>query len=334
MSSSSAAVAQSPTFETSPAFSSPIQRYPPTQPPSHKPPDLRKSQLHRQYTSLLRSSPLFLVFQHNNLLASEWAAIRRELATALQNVTLAQQATQPSTAEQDPDIATSIKLQVIQSSIFGAALRVVEFYNPTASTDTTGPGSSEPSSDATQPIPAPAQHAVTPTHGLSREAWLATRAPASREHAGRGRSDAKLNTPLHRLLSGPIALLTFPSIAPEHLAAAISVLAPTRGAASAFPAPRRKLRPSYYDPIVQSGLPKLMLLGARVDGTVREVDYVHWVGGLRGGMDGLRAQLVSILQGAGLGITNVLGSASSSLYGTMESRRQMLEQEDSTEQGQ
>ncbi|KAJ6108308.1 hypothetical protein N7523_009631 [Penicillium sp. IBT 18751x] len=64
----------------------PIARTPPTQPPSHRSPEYRRSQLLRQYTSLLRTSPLMVLFQHNNLKSTEWAAIRRELTKALQKV--------------------------------------------------------------------------------------------------------------------------------------------------------------------------------------------------------------------------------------------------------
>ena len=103
----------------------PIARYPRTQPPSHKPPEFRKSQLHRQYQSLLRSSLLTLVFQHNNLKANEWMGIRRELATALRKVD-AQLAQRGNTE----NVGDATKLQVVQTGIFASALRVVEFWDP------------------------------------------------------------------------------------------------------------------------------------------------------------------------------------------------------------
>jgi large subunit ribosomal protein L10 len=51
------------------------------------------------------------------------------------------------------------------------------------------------------------------------------------------------------------------------------------------------------------------------------------VGGIEGGLDGLRAQLVYLLQSMGAGVTNTLESAAKNLYFTMESRRTMLEEE-------
>jgi large subunit ribosomal protein L10 len=110
-----AAVTPAPSAEVlSPV--TPMQRYPPTQPPSYKPPEVRKSQLHRQYASLLRSSPLVLIFQHNNLTANEMMAMRRELAKALRKLDESEQTS----------YADSVKMSVVQTGIFAAALRVVE----------------------------------------------------------------------------------------------------------------------------------------------------------------------------------------------------------------
>src|SRR5271156_26349 len=64
----------------------PVSRYSLLQPPSHRPPEFRKSQLLRSYVSLLQSTPLILLFQHNNLKSMEWVSIRRELSRALQKV--------------------------------------------------------------------------------------------------------------------------------------------------------------------------------------------------------------------------------------------------------
>src|SRR5271156_1779388 len=63
-----------------------VSRYPPTQPPSHRDPVYRKSQLLRSYVSLLQSTPLILLFQHNNLKSNEWVGIRRELVKSLKKV--------------------------------------------------------------------------------------------------------------------------------------------------------------------------------------------------------------------------------------------------------
>jgi large subunit ribosomal protein L10 len=46
-----------------------------------------------------------------------------------------------------------------------------------------------------------------------------------------------------------------------------------------------------------------------------------WVGGIQGGIDGLRAQLVHTLESTGLGLTSALESAGNSLWVTLESRR-------------
>lgn len=303
----------------------PIERYPPMVPPSHKPADLRKSQLHRQYTSLLRSTPLMLLFQHNNLKAAEWSAIRRELALALSK-TSASSPLPPGVA----DPASSTRIQTIQTGIFAAALRVVEFFNPTSEV-------TAPSHDAMTAASHSHVANQAPTF-LSREAYLATLHPSNvrvKKPHGKWRFDVrasahkKRSTPLHRLLHGPIAVLSFPDVTPEHLAAALRVLAPTPGQASAFPAPKRKDSPTYYEDAVQTGLKKLLLLGARVEGRTMDGEGVKFVGGLakQGGLEGLRAQLVSLLQGVGGGITSALEGASRSLWVTMEGRRIQLEEE-------
>jgi large subunit ribosomal protein L10 len=118
-----------------------------------------------------------------------------------------------------------------------------------------------------------------------------------------------------------MAVLTVPTVSPQHLRAALSILAPS----PEFPAPRRRTNPSYYEAAVQSGLPKLLLLGARIEGKTFDVDGARWVGAIPGGLDGLRAQLVVMLQGLGASVTTTLETASKSLYLTMESRRSVLE---------
>lgn len=120
-------------------------------------------------------------------------------------------------------------------------------------------------------------------------------------------------------------LMTFPNVSPQHMKAALSILAP---GAPDFPAPTRRANPGYYDIVVQSGLQKLLLLGARVEGKVFDVEGAKWVGKIEGGLDGLRAQLVAMLQGAGAGITNALESPGRSLYITVEGRRMMLEDDE------
>jgi len=291
------------TFRSAP----PVLRYPPTQPPSHKPPEVRKTQLHRQYQSLLKSSPLILLFQHNNVKAVELMGIRRELAIALDKVD-AERATlgQPLYADQ-------IKLQIIQTGIFASALRVVEFFDPELQTLDHAQHPTDPRTPTSAQIP---QTTNSPEdqrfkHGLSKRAWDIA-------------SNRKLKTELEPLLSGPLAILTFPTVSPQHLKAALSILSSSKD----FPAPRRKVNPDFYEPAVQTGLQKMMLLGARVEGKVFDMEGTKWVGGIDGGIDGLRAQLVHMLQGVGGSLTSALEGASKSLYFTVEGRRMDMEEKE------
>ncbi len=278
----------------------PVLRYPPTQPPSHKPPEVRKTQLHRQYQSLLKSSPLILIFQHNNIKALEWMSIRRELAAALAKIDTVR------AKDGQETLAQHIKLQVIQTNIFASALRVVEFFNPEA----------ENVSKATQPAESTEEEGEEQegrfTHGLSRRAY---------EMA----NNRKLKLELEPLLSGPLSVVAFPNITPQYLKTVLSILAPSR---PQFPAPTRKSSPDYYEPAVQTGLQKLMLLGARVEGQVFDLEGTKWVAGIDGGIDGLRAQLVHVLQGVGGSLTNAVEGASRSLYFTFEARRMDMEEKE------
>lgn len=225
-----------------------------------------------------------LLFQHNNLKSSEWVSIRRELAKALQKVDEAEAAA----GKPYENLASGIKIHTIQTGIFAVALRVVEFYRP-------------------EPQPADGIQ----THTLSKAAYDAV-------------VDKKKAHALAPLLSGPLVVLTFPTVSPQHMKAALSTLAPSP---PQFPAPTRKANPGWHEGAVQSGLPKLLLLGARVDGRVFDVDGTKWVGGIEGGLEGLRAQLVALLQIMGASLTNTLESAAKNLYFTVESRRTMLEEE-------
>jgi len=267
-----------------PSVSQLKSKQPTTQPQSLKPPQFRKSQLLRQYASLLHSTPLTLLFQHNNLKSSEWVAIRRELAAALAKVD-AERATQGLPVHSE---GAAVKLQIVQTGIFAAALRVVEYFDPAA-------------------VPA-----GETSHVLSK---------AAHEQVV-GKRTAHEFAPL---LSGPLVLLTFPTVSPQHLKAALTVLAPQ---APNFPAPTRRAHPGWHDNAVQTGLQKLLLLGARVEGKVFDVEGTRWVGTIEGGLDGLRAQLVHLLQSIGAGVTNTLESAGKSLYFTVEGRRMMLEEEE------
>ncbi|PSN72715.1 hypothetical protein BS50DRAFT_568305, partial [Corynespora cassiicola Philippines] len=288
----------------------PVLRYPPTQPPSHKPPEVRKTQLHRQYQSLLKSSPLVLLFQHNNIRAEEWMGIRRELAKALLKVDAERAATG------EPSLADGIKLQVIQTGIFASALRVVEFFKPEESTLAHAQHPTDPQTPTSAQVPnttnSPDDERFT--HGLSR-------------HAHEVANNRKLKLELEPLLSGPLAVVSFPSVSPQHLKTVLSILSPGPD----FPAPKRKANPDYHEPAVQSGLQKLMLLGARVEGRVFDVEGTKWVGGIPGGLDGLRAQLVNMLQSVGGSLTGALEGASKSLYFTVESRRMDMEEQEKGE---
>ncbi|KAI4142261.1 MAG: hypothetical protein LQ341_003262 [Variospora aurantia] len=296
-----------------------MSRYPPTQPPSHRPPEFRKSQLHRQYTSLLRSTPLMLLFQHNNLKATEWMAVRRELANALQT----HDTNSPENDHHQYIPSHSIKLQIIQSRIFSAALRVVEYWDPSPHSHNAPPPSSDPLDPSTQssvsgiPNTTPSPEDPAFTHALSRTAHSAVAAK-------------KKSHPLTPLLSGPLAILTFPAVSPIHMKTALSILSPR---APKFPAPTRRANPGYHDPVTQAGLQKLLLLGARVEGTVFDTEGTRWVGGIEGGLEGLRGQLIGLLQGFGAGLTGALEGAGRSLYFTVEGRRLMLEDENGSSKG-
>ncbi|KAH9865719.1 hypothetical protein J1614_009306 [Plenodomus biglobosus] len=302
----SAATSSAPTSSPTFGASSPILRYPPTQPPSHKPPEVRKTQLHRQYQSLLKSSPLILIFQHNNVKAVEWMSIRRELAIALRKLDVQR------AKDGHETLAEEIKMQVIQTNIFASALRIVEFYHPDeTSTQDMTPHPTDPRTNTSAQIPQTSNKADDDrfTHGLS-------------SHAYKVASNKKLKLELEPLLSGPLAVVAFPTVAPQYLKTVLSILSPSK---PDFPAPTRRANPDYYEPSVQAGLQKLMLLGARVEGKVFDVDGTKWVGGIPGGIDGLRAQLVQMLQGVSGGLAGVLEGTSRSLYFTVEGRRLDME---------
>ncbi|KXT13480.1 hypothetical protein AC579_8640 [Pseudocercospora musae] len=276
----------------------PVARYPATQPPSYKPPEFRKTQLHRQYQSLLRSSPLMLIFQHNNLKSIEFMSIRRELAQALRKVD-----EELAKNGNNDFIGDHVKLSVVQTGIFASALKVVEFWDPKFGSEMGGAHGSKTKS-------------LKQIHGLSKEAWMTAK-------------KAKAKHGLEALLSGPLCLLSVPTVSPQHLKAALTILAPN----SDFPAPKRKSNPSYHEPAVQSGLQKLMLLGARIEGKSMDTEGARWVGSIEGGLEGLRGQLVAMLQSIGAGVTNALTAASTNLYLTMEGRKMMMEEEEGKKEG-
>ncbi|KAE8352826.1 hypothetical protein BDV28DRAFT_134468 [Aspergillus coremiiformis] len=275
----------------------PIAGFSPSQPPSHRNPEYRRSQLLRQYTSLIRTNPLIVFFQHDNLKSVEWMAIRRELSKALQKV----DEKIASEGRSLPPLAPHIRVKIVQTGIFEVALRIVEYFRP----NTASPSAVDPVTQTS------ARDDPTLTHDLSRAAHAAV-LPMKGKHE------------LSPVLVGPIALLSIPQMSPEHLKAALTILAPK---AAGFPSPTRKANPGWHDLSVQNGLNKLSLLAARADGKVFDIDQTKWVGSIEGGMDGLRSQLVMALQSMASGVTNTLEGTGKSLYFTLESRRSVLEEE-------
>lgn len=247
-----------------------------------------------------------LIFQHNNLKAVEFTGIRRELAAALRKVD------EELAKTGNSDFAGSeAKLQVVQTGIFASALKVVEFWNPKF--EPVGAGESQRAA-ANEAMEGASK--LKHVHGLSRYAWKAAK-KNPKQHG------------LEPLLSGPLALLTIPAVSPQHLKVALSILAPNPD----FPAPKRRTNPSYYEPAVQNGLQKLMLLGARVEGKAFDMEGARWVGGIQGGLDGLRGQLVAMLQGLSASITTTLSSASTNLYLTMVRSPHLLQSRENAANG-
>ena len=223
-----------------------------------------------------------LLFNHYNLTAIEWMAVRRELSLALRKTD--DDAALPAAT---PLLADSIKIQVVQTRIFKAALMVADLFDPA------------------QVPPGP----FVFTHGLSRTARNVV-AQKRRPH------------PLDPLLSGPLAVVAFPRVSPTHLKTAMSILAPH---APVFAAPTRRANPGYHDEIAQAGLKKLLFLGGRAEGKVFDAEGARRVGAIEGGMEGLRTLLVGTLAGVGARLTGLLDGPGRSLYFTLEGRRGALE---------
>ncbi|OAA39145.1 hypothetical protein NOR_06405 [Metarhizium rileyi] len=266
-----------------------------TKPASARPIDTRKSQLIRTYTSLLRTTPLMLFFQHSNLTAVEWAAVRRELKKAINAVPCYSQ----PFASSHGDLLSRMQLKVMRTNMLSVALRIVEFHNTDASKNV---------------LPAQLAGQGQLAHDLSEIAYKSiceTPIPADSAFAQ-----------LQPLMVGPLAVLVLPAVSPDHLSAALSVLSPVSGM---FPAPTRRRSPGYHDPVCQNGLAKLLLVGGRIEGKVFDQAGVNWVGSLEGGINALRAQLVNTLQGAGLGVTGALEGVSRSIWFALENRRHQLD---------
>ncbi|KAK2609057.1 hypothetical protein QQS21_002427 [Conoideocrella luteorostrata] len=255
-------------------------------------------QLIRTYTSLLRTTPLILFFQHSNLTAVEWAAVRRELKKAVEAVS--------HTAEVDgPDsyrLSSKMQLQVVRTNMLDVAMRIVEFHTLGESAN---PLSVEPPGQGTL------------AHDLSEIAYKAIRETSIPLDSAYSQ--------LQPLMVGPLAALVLPEVSPSHLAAALSILAPVPGV---IPAPTRKKSPGYHDLVCQNGLAKLLLIGGRIEGKVFDQSGVNWIGGIRGGLEDLRAQLVGLLNGAGLGMTTTLGGGGRNLLLALEGRKAQLDDND------
>jgi large subunit ribosomal protein L10 len=248
-----------------------IAQHPPTQPPSHRAADARKTQLHRFYLSVLRSTPLMLVFQHNNLRAVEWVALRREVKNTLSKLT-------PATDHDE--IAQGVRIMMIRSGVFSSAIRVAEYYDPKNCAK----------------------------HGTSREAYAMTK--------------MRKNHPLSSLVVGPIGIVTFPAVSPQHIKAVVDLMFPENRPAKGL------------DPLALSGLQKLILLAARVDGDVAsgrlgageilDATNVRWVSALPG-FEALRGQLVGMLQSVGgADLVRSLEAIPTSVVRTVDAHRKVL----------
>lgn len=223
--------------------------------------------------------------------------MRRELKKALDAVP--QPA--PIPGAQVSDVAANTSIQVLRTNMLSVAFKIVELHNPEIAAAQSG-------TERTT------RGALV--HDLSKAAYETIRnAPVPEDSA---------YAQIAPLMVGPIAALTIPAVSPAHLAAALSILSPVPGK---FPAPTRKKNPGFHDPTCQNGLAKLVLVGGRVEGKIFDQSGVNWVGSIDGGLDGLRAQLVAILQGAGLGLTNALEGNSKNLWLALEGRKGQLEDE-------
>ena len=270
-------------------------------------------------------------------------------------------------------VANETRLQIVQTGILASALRVVEFYHPNETLHDFPEGDksvihpTDPLVESSAPVSTASGSPDDPslTHALSRRAWKVAKEnlrqqkeklQLQREQEQQHAQEQALSL-IKPLLSGPIALLSFPVISPPHIAAALSVLAPEK---TRFPAPRRRVRPSYHDPAVQAGVQKLMLLGARVDENlglergvgsmqgalgsavgvdnsrrrVLDAEGVRDVASIKGGIDELRAQLVHVLESVGVSlVSGALEGAGRSIWGVLESRRMEMEKQEKQESG-
>jgi len=208
--------------------------------------------------------------------ATEWMAIRRELATVLAKV-------DAGTPEGESKLGRFIGITTVNTALFGVAMRIAD-------------------------IPAPGGKLWA--HGTSPEAAEAGR-KFKRRHG------------LAPLFVGPLAVLTFPQLAPRYINAAMEMI---------FPAKKGPSKKG-FDPAATAGLQKCILLGARVQersvgkGRALDGEGIRWLSGLRT-VDEMRGEIVALLQGVGGGeLVRALESVAISLGRTVEGRRRMLEEE-------
>ncbi|KAF8425691.1 hypothetical protein EV426DRAFT_531522 [Tirmania nivea] len=253
-----------------------------TQPPSFKAATSQKTLLTRLYLSLLRSSPLVVIFQHNSMRATEWSAIRRELAGVLARV-------DAGLPEGLARLGRFIGIMTVDTELLGVAIRVA---------DKSAPGGG------------------LWTHGTSLEAAKAAKR-SKRKHE------------MAPLLVGPLAVLTFPSLSPAHIAAAMDMM---------FPAKRGPAKKG-FDVAATTGLQKCILLGARVRerpmglGRAFDDEGIRWLSGLKT-VEEMRGEIVALLQSVGGGeVVRALESVAISLGRTVEGRRRMLEEEGGQQEG-
>lgn len=130
---------------------------------------------------------------------------------------------------------------------------------------------------------------------------------------------------LSTLLTGPTATLSFPIVSPSHLKVALDLMFPVKGHKRGM------------DPLAVSGLQKLVLLGARVDGHVAggrigegrvlDGEQVRYVSGFRG-IEEIRGELAAIMQSIGGGeLVRSLDSFGVGMVRTVDARRKMMEEE-------
>lgn len=71
-----------------------------------------------------------------------------------------------------------------------------------------------------------------------------------------------------------------------------------------------------------------------MDGRVLDLEGVRWMGGLEGGVERLRGELVGLLRGAGGGgLVGALEGVGRGVWVALEGRRGMLEEEEKGKEG-